>query len=65
MKFERHLDCEAVDLLPLSDGYEKLVFLQADRTLSFHAAYGMHYAVRIPRFGRSLAYHKETCEVSI
>lgn len=64
MKFERHLDCEAVDLLPLSDGYEKLVFLLADRTLAFHAAYGMHYSVRIPRFGRSLAYHRETCEVS-
>lgn len=62
MKFERHLDCEAVDFMPLSDGYEKLAFLLADRTLAFHAGYGKHHAVRIPRFGRSLAYHRETCE---
>lgn len=62
MKFERHLDCEAVDFLPLADGYEKLAFLLADRTLAFHAGYGRHHSVRIPRFGRSLAYQKETCE---
>lgn len=64
MKFERHLDCEAVDFMPLADGYEKLAFLLADRTLAFHAGYGSHHSVRIPRFGRSLAYQKETCESS-
>ena len=62
MKFERHLDCEAVDFMTLADGYEKLAFLLADRTLAFHAGYGKHHSVRIPRFGRSLAYQKETCE---
>lgn len=62
MKFERHLDCEAVDFIPLADGYEKLAFLLADRTLAFHAGYGKHHAVRIPRFGRSLAYHRQSCE---
>lgn len=61
MKFERHLDCEAVDFMPLADGFEKLAFLLADRTLAFHASYGYHHAVRIPRFGRSLAYQRETC----
>ncbi|CAN0046939.1 unnamed protein product, partial [Ectocarpus sp. 13 AM-2016] len=35
MKFERHLDCEAVDFMPLAEGYEKLAFLLADRTLAF------------------------------
>lgn len=65
MKFERHLDCEAVDFLPLADGYEKLAFLLADRTLAFHAGYGKHHSVRIPRFGRSLSYHRETCESGI
>lgn len=62
MKFERHLDCEAVDFMPLAEGYEKLAFLLADRTLAFHAGYGKHHSVRIPRFGRSLAYQRETCE---
>ncbi|CAN0160381.1 unnamed protein product, partial [Hapterophycus canaliculatus] len=65
MKFERHLDCEAVDFMPLADGYEKLAFLLADRTLSFHAGYGSHHSVRIPRFGRSLAYQKETCDMLV
>ena len=55
MKFERHLDCETIDFMPLADGYEKLAFLLADRTLAFHAGYGKHHSVRIPRFGRSLA----------
>ncbi|CAM9882451.1 unnamed protein product, partial [Sphacelaria rigidula] len=65
MKFERHLDCEAVDFMPLADGYEKLAFLLADRTLAFHAGYGSHHSVRIPRFGRSLAYHRETCDMMV
>eukprot|EP00752_Nemacystus_decipiens_P011789 g10460.t1 len=65
MKFERHLDCEAVDFMTLADGYEKLAFLLADRTLAFHAGYGKHHAVRIPRFGRSLAYQKETCDMLV
>ncbi|CAN0480079.1 unnamed protein product [Discosporangium mesarthrocarpum] len=62
MKFERHLDSDAVDFICLSEGYEKLGLLLADRTLAFHAGYGAHYSVRIPRFGRSLAYQRETCE---
>ena len=35
LKFERRLDCEAVDFHILSDDYTKLVFLQADRHLCF------------------------------
>ncbi|CBJ33561.1 conserved unknown protein [Ectocarpus siliculosus] len=65
MKFERHLDCEAVDFMPLAEGYEKLAFLLADRTLAFHAGYGKHHSVRIPRFGRSLAYQRETCDMMV
>eukprot|EP00903_Cladosiphon_okamuranus_P021876 g20111.t1 len=65
MKFERHLDCEAMDFMTLADGYEKLAFLLADRTLAFHAGYGNHHSVRIPRFGRSLAYQKETCDMLV
>lgn len=65
MKFERHLDCDAIDFMPLAEGYEKLAFLLADRTLAFHAGYGKHHSVRIPRFGRSLAYQRETCECAV
>jgi ribosome biogenesis protein ENP2 len=65
IKFERHLDADCVALQVLGTGFEKLVFLQADRTLAFHAAYGMHHAVRVPRFGRDMTYQKATCDLLI
>lgn len=49
----------------LSPGYEKLVFLQADRNLSFHAPYGTHYSVRIPKFGRHMIYNWGNCDLYI
>eukprot|EP00958_Prasinococcus_capsulatus_P002992 scaffold266_cov391-Prasinococcus_capsulatus_cf.AAC.44 len=40
MKFERHMDSEAVDALVLSSDYSKLCFLCADRSVNFHAKFG-------------------------
>lgn len=54
-----------VDFLILSDDVGKLAFLQNDRTLAFHAPYGAHYATRIPRFGRTLAYHPAACDLYV
>jgi len=54
-----------VDFLILSEDVGKLAFLQNDRTLAFHAPYGAHYATRIPRFGRSLAYHPPSCDLYV
>ena len=39
--------------------------MQADRHVCFHAAYGKHYQLRVPTFGRSLAYLEQTCELLI
>ena len=55
MKFQRGLICEVDARETLSDNYGKLVFLQADKTLNFHAPYGTHYIIRIPKFGRDIA----------
>jgi ribosome biogenesis protein ENP2 len=74
MKFERHLECEIVQLevycnfFPsylqiLSEDYSKLVFLRADRTIEFHASFGNYYQTRIPRFGRDMLYHPSTCDL--
>lgn len=65
LKFERHLDAQVVQFQILSDDYSKVVFLGDDRSLSFHAAYGFHYKVRVPRFGRDLAFNRANGELYI
>lgn len=65
MKYERRLTAEVVDFAILSEDAGKMVFLQNDRTLAFHAPYGAHYATRIPRFGRELAYHAPSCDMYV
>jgi len=65
LKFQRGLTCEIKAFETLSDDFGKLVFLQTDRTLSFHAPYGQHYNIRIPKFGRSLVYGWDTCDLYV
>lgn len=62
MKFERCFDSEAVAFEILSDDYSKMIFLQCDRYVEVHAQFGRYYRLRIPRFGRDLAYHPGTCD---
>ncbi|KAL1759170.1 WD40-repeat-containing domain protein [Schizophyllum commune] len=62
MKFERHTDAENVDFVILSDDWTKSIHLQNDRTVELHTQGGFHYRTRIPRFGRSLAYHFPSCD---
>lgn len=62
-KFERCFDSEVVATEVLSDDYSKLVFLQSDRYVEFHAAHGRHYRLRIPRFGYDLSYHRPSCDL--
>jgi ribosome biogenesis protein ENP2 len=65
MKFERYLDSEVVDLLVLGDDYGKLAILGNDRSVSFHAPYGFHSSIRLPTFGRAMAYEKSTCDLLV
>lgn len=65
LKFERRLDAEVVQLEILSPDFGKLAFLQADRSISFHAPYGSHDAVRIPKFGRDMCYHRERADLVV
>ncbi|KDQ08766.1 hypothetical protein BOTBODRAFT_37625 [Botryobasidium botryosum FD-172 SS1] len=65
LKFERHSDSENVDFLILSDDWTKTLHLQNDRTIEFHTQGGLHYRTRIPRFGRSIAYHYPSCDTLI
>jgi len=63
MKFERRLDALGVDFVFLDGGYGKFAVLRSDRTVEFHAPYGLHYTVRLPVFCRCIEYEKETCRV--
>jgi ribosome biogenesis protein ENP2 len=65
MKFQRGMSADVVAFECLSDDYSKLAFLQADRTLAFHAAYGKHYNIRVPKFGRDLAYGWDNCDMYV
>ncbi|XP_067007575.2 nucleolar protein 10 isoform X2 [Anabrus simplex] len=65
LKFERCFDSEVVTFEILSDDYSKLVFLQCDRYIEFHAAHGRYYRLRIPRFGRDMKYHYPSCDLFI
>ncbi|KAJ3517899.1 hypothetical protein NLJ89_g215 [Agrocybe chaxingu] len=64
-KFERHSDAENVDFVILSDDWTKSIYLQNDRTIELHTQGGFHYRTRIPRFGRTLAYHFPSCDAYV
>ncbi|XP_022102252.1 nucleolar protein 10-like [Acanthaster planci] len=63
MKFERCFDSEVVRFHILSEDYSKMVFLHCDRYVEFHARYGRYHRLRIPKFGRDLAYHEPSCDL--
>ena len=57
---------EAFDFVQiLSDDYSKVAFLCADRSINLHAKFGAYYKIRIPRFGRDLAYHPYNADLLI
>ncbi|KAH7882356.1 WD40-repeat-containing domain protein [Phlebopus sp. FC_14] len=65
LKFERHTDAENVDFIILSDDWTKTIHLQNDRTIELHNQGGFYYRTRIPRFGRSIAYHFPSCDALV
>jgi ribosome biogenesis protein ENP2 len=65
IKFKRHLDSEAIRLVPLTTDYRKLAILEVNRVVELHAQWGKYDKFRIPREGRDMAYHAATCELLI
>jgi len=65
MKFETYLDSEVVDMTFLGSDYGKIAMLLDNRTISFRAPYGIHTTMRIPTFGRAMAYEPTTCELLV
>lgn len=65
VKFERVTDAQNVDFVMLSQDWTKSLHLQADRSLQLHTQGGLHHTVRLPTYGRALAYHSPSCEALI
>ncbi|KAK4150876.1 WD40-repeat-containing domain protein [Chaetomidium leptoderma] len=65
LSFARHTKSENTTFLMLGSDYTKSLHLQSDRSLEFHTPMGCHYEVRLPRFGRDLAYLRQSTEVLI
>lgn len=65
LSFARHTKSENTTFMLLSSDYTKSLHLQNDRSLEFHTPMGCHYDVRLPRFGRDLAYLRQSTEVLV
>ncbi|BFY99226.1 hypothetical protein BsWGS_02266 [Bradybaena similaris] len=63
LKFERGLDSEVINFQFLSEDYSKVCFLQDDRYVEFHTQFGRLLRMRIPKYGRDLAYHPPSCDM--
>eukprot|EP00762_Andalucia_godoyi_P006677 ANDGO_06207.mRNA.1 Ribosome biogenesis protein enp2 homolog len=63
MKFMRSMDSEVMKVQPLTEDWKKLVTLHADRYVGFHAQFGLYHSLRLPAFGRDLAYDCRTCDL--
>lgn len=49
----------------MSDDWTKTLHLQSDRSIELHTQGGFYYRTRIPRFGRSIAYHFPSCDTLV
>lgn len=65
MKFERYVNANVIDMVMLGEDFGKIALLQEDRTVAFHAHYGAHESIRIPTFGRAMAYEPLNCELLV
>ncbi|RDA91263.1 hypothetical protein CP533_0652 [Ophiocordyceps camponoti-saundersi (nom. inval.)] len=65
LSFSRHTTSLNHSFVLLSSDYSKSIHLQTDRRLEFHTPMGCHYQVRIPRYGRDLAYDRYATEALV
>ncbi|KJH50020.1 hypothetical protein DICVIV_03821 [Dictyocaulus viviparus] len=63
LKFQRGLDSSVIKLVSLGDDYSKIILLQEDRFLEIHAAFGRYFRMRMPRYGRDMAYSLEQSDL--
>jgi ribosome biogenesis protein ENP2 len=65
LSWARHTDTLNKTFMFLSSDYSKTVHLQEDRSVELHTPGGCHHSLRIPRYGRDLAYDRANTEILI
>lgn len=65
LSWARHTNTLNRTFLFLSSDYSKTVHLQEDRSIEFHTPGGRHDSLRIPRYGRDLAYDRTSTELLV
>jgi ribosome biogenesis protein ENP2 len=65
LSWARHTDTLNKTFIFLSADYSKTVHLQEDRSIEFHTPGGRHHTLRIPRYGRDLAYARVNTELLV
>ena len=63
LKCERGIDSEVRKIEIISNDYSKAAMLLDDRNIEIHAQYGKHFKIRIPKYGRDIAYHNTSCDL--
>lgn len=63
VKFERGLDADVIKMHVLSEDYSKVILLEQDRYIEMHAAFGRYFRMRMPCYGRDMAYSEEASDL--
>lgn len=53
------------DFCFLGQDWMKLAILGHDRTIEFHAGYGKHETIRVPKFARAIDYDQTSCDLLV
>lgn len=61
----RGVDSEVVKFVVLGEDYTKLAFACVDRNIEFHAQYGKHFKVRVPKHPRDMVYNPHSCDLLV
>lgn len=65
LSWARHTTSLNQSFVMLSQDATKSLHLQTDRKLEFHTLGGCHHEIRLPRYGRDLAYDRSSAEALV
>ncbi|KAL9619586.1 MAG: hypothetical protein Q9160_005773 [Pyrenula sp. 1 TL-2023] len=65
LSWARHTNTLNKTFIIVSSDYTKTAHLQEDRSIELHSPAGCHHTLRIPRYGRDLAYNRSAAELIV